>query len=94
MSDENKPALPAIKGRTTLPILPLRDMVVFPHMIAPLFVGRPKSVSALEQVASEKGRIMLVTQKTRSKTTPAKTMSIKPAPSLPSCKSSNSPTEL
>ena len=63
MSDENKPALPAIKGRTTLPILPLRDMVVFPHMIAPLFVGRPKSVSALEQVASEKGRIMLVTQK-------------------------------
>ena len=63
MSDENKPALPAIKGRTTLPILPLRDMVVFPHMIAPLFVGRPKSVRALEQVASEKGRIMLVTQK-------------------------------
>ena len=63
MSDENKPALPAIKGRATLPILPLRDMVVFPHMIAPLFVGRPKSVSALEQVASEKGRIMLVTQK-------------------------------
>ena len=63
MSDENKPALPAIKGRATLPILPLRDMVVFPHMIAPLFVGRPKSVRALEQVASEKGRIMLVTQK-------------------------------
>ena len=37
----------------TLPVLPLRDIVVFPHMIVPLFVGREKSVKALEAVMTE-----------------------------------------
>ncbi|NDC59420.1 MAG: hypothetical protein EBZ50_11500, partial [Alphaproteobacteria bacterium] len=37
--------------RITLPVLPLRDIVVFPHMAAPLFVGREKSVRALDEVA-------------------------------------------
>lgn len=47
-----------------LPILPLRDIVVFPHMIVPLFVGREKSISALESAMSAKERhILLVTQK-------------------------------
>ncbi len=46
------------------PVLPLRDIVVFPHMIVPLFVGRDKSVQALEHVISEDKQIMLVTQKT------------------------------
>ncbi|MEM6626746.1 MAG: endopeptidase La [Pseudomonadota bacterium] len=46
-----------------LPVLPLRDIVVFPHMVAPLFVGRDKSVHALEQVESHGGEIMLVAQK-------------------------------
>jgi ATP-dependent Lon protease len=60
--------LPAEK--ITLPLLPLRDVVVFPHMVIPLFVGRPKSIKALE-VAMEAGRqIMLVAQKAASKDEP------------------------
>ena len=47
----------------TLPVLPLRDIVVFPNMVAPLFVGRNKSVRALEEVGSENGQIMLVAQR-------------------------------
>ncbi len=45
------------------PVLPLRDMVVFPHMIVPLFVGRDKSVRALEDVMKDDKQILLVTQK-------------------------------
>src|ERR1051325_7211687 len=45
------------------PVLPLRDIVVFPHMIVPLFVGREKSVRALEEVMSEEKEILLLTQK-------------------------------
>ena len=47
----------------TLPLLPLRDVVVFPHMVIPLFVGRPKSVKALEAAMEDGKRIMLVAQK-------------------------------
>ena len=46
----------------TLPVLPLRDIVVFPHMIVPLFVGREKSIKALEAVMAEEKQIILVTQ--------------------------------
>jgi ATP-dependent Lon protease len=46
-----------------LPVLPLRDIVVFPHMIVPLFVGREKSIKALEEVMREDKRIVLVAQK-------------------------------
>jgi ATP-dependent Lon protease len=45
------------------PILPLRDIVVFPSMVVPLFVGREKSVRALEEVVKRNGKILLVTQK-------------------------------
>jgi ATP-dependent Lon protease len=48
---------------TLYPVLPLRDIVVFPHMIVPLFVGREKSVRALEDVMREDKQILLVTQK-------------------------------
>lgn len=47
----------------TLPVLPLRDIVVFPHMVVPLFVGREKSVRALEQVMKGDKQILLATQK-------------------------------
>jgi len=45
------------------PVLPLRDIIVFPHMIVPLFVGREKSVQALEHVMQEDKQILLITQK-------------------------------
>lgn len=47
----------------TLPVLPLRDIVVFPHMIVPLFVGRDKSVRALEEVMAKDKQILLVAQR-------------------------------
>jgi ATP-dependent Lon protease len=52
------------------PILPLRDIVVFPHMIVPLFVGREKSVRALEAVMREDKQILLVTQRNASQDDP------------------------
>ena len=54
-----------------LPLLPLRDVVVFPHMVIPLFVGRPKSIKALESAMIAERRIMLVAQKTAAKDEPA-----------------------
>ncbi|WP_313076376.1 endopeptidase La [Melaminivora sp.] len=53
-----------------LPLLPLRDVVVFPHMVIPLFVGRAKSIKALEQAMESDRRIMLVAQKTAAKDEP------------------------
>ncbi len=53
-----------------LPLLPLRDVVVFPHMVIPLFVGRPKSIKALESAMEAERRIMLVAQKAAAKDEP------------------------
>ncbi|NUA27533.1 endopeptidase La [Cupriavidus basilensis] len=53
-----------------LPLLPLRDVVVFPHMVIPLFVGRPKSIKALETAMEAGKSIMLVAQKTAAKDEP------------------------
>ncbi len=53
-----------------LPLLPLRDVVVFPHMVIPLFVGRPKSIKALELSMAAERRIMLVAQKAAAKDEP------------------------
>ena len=52
-------------------LLPLRDVVVFPHMVIPLFVGRPKSIKALESAMEAERRIMLVAQKTAAKDEPS-----------------------
>ena len=49
--------------KTTIPVLPLRDIVVFPHMVAPLFVGRKQSVNALNSVMSGDKKIFLLSQK-------------------------------
>ncbi len=54
----------------TFPVLPLRDIVVFPHMIVPLFVGREKSVHALEDVMKDDKQILLVAQKNASQDDP------------------------
>src|SRR5215471_516719 len=51
------------KGMRTLPLLPLRDIIVFPHMVVPLFVGREKSINALEQAMSADKEIVLSAQK-------------------------------
>ena len=59
------PALPI-----DLPLLPLRDVVVFPLMVIPLFVGRPKSIKALEAAMESDRRIMLVAQKAAAKDDP------------------------
>jgi len=56
-------AMPKSDKSNTFPVLPLRDIVVFPHMIVPLFVGREKSVRALEDVMKDDKKILLVTQK-------------------------------
>ncbi len=63
MSDTAKTAI--------FPVLPLRDIVVFPHMIVPLFVGRDKSVKALEDVMQDDKQILLVAQKNAGQDEPA-----------------------
>ncbi len=60
-----------IPGGNLYPVLPLRDIVVFPHMIVPLFVGREKSVRALEDVMKDDKQILLVTQKNAAQDDPA-----------------------
>src|SRR3989475_2983440 len=65
MANETAPAIP-----NQYPLLPLRDVVVFPHMVIPLFVGRPKSIKAME-IAMESGKsILLVAQKSAAKDEP------------------------
>ena len=67
-----KPRSPLAPGETgAYPVLPLRDIVVFPHMIVPLFVGRKKSIGALEEVMRSDTFILLTTQKNASDDDPA-----------------------
>ncbi len=54
-----------------LPLLPLRDVVVFPHMVIPLFVGRPKSIKALEAAMEEGKNVVLVAQKSAANDDPS-----------------------
>ena len=60
-----------IPGGNLFPVLPLRDIVVFPHMIVPLFVGREKSVLALEDVMKDDKQILLVAQKEAAQDDPS-----------------------
>ncbi|KAF1018744.1 MAG: Lon protease [Paracidovorax wautersii] len=70
MSGQSSPATETPET-LDLPLLPLRDVVVFPHMVIPLFVGRPKSIKALETAMAAERRIMLVAQKTAAKDEPS-----------------------
>ncbi|MGL1832806.1 endopeptidase La [Rhodocyclaceae bacterium SMB388] len=63
------PELPS--QQLELPLLPLRDVVVFPHMVIPLFVGRPKSIKALENAMEADKSILLVAQKSAAKDEPS-----------------------
>src|SRR6185437_13772122 len=69
-SPKPRPLPPAGEIRS-YPVLPLRDIVVFPHMIVPLFVGREKSIKALEEVMRSDTFILLATQKNASDDDPA-----------------------
>ena len=60
---ENEGMTAVTRDGQRYPVLPLRDIVVFPHMIVPLFVGREKSVRALEEVMSDDKQIMLISQR-------------------------------
>ncbi len=72
MTTPSKPRPPLIAGETkAYPVLPLRDIVVFPHMIVPLFVGREKSIKALEEVMRSDTFILLATQKNASDDDPS-----------------------
>src|SRR5499426_233881 len=59
-NDKKDPAKP---GALRVPLLPLRDIIVFPHMVVPLFVGRQKSIKALEEAMNKQKYILLAAQK-------------------------------
>jgi ATP-dependent Lon protease len=69
--DKPETALAEPAKGEALPVLPLRDIVVFPHMIVPLFVGREKSVRALEAVMKDDKQILLVAQKNATQDDPS-----------------------
>ena len=72
MTTASKPRPTIVHGEShSYPVLPLRDIVVFPHMIVPLFVGREKSIKALEEVMKNDALIFLATQKNASDDDPA-----------------------
>ncbi len=75
-----------VPGTVQYPLLPLRDVVVFPHMVIPLFVGRPKSIKALETAMEAGKRILLVAQKSAAKDDPGPRTCTRSAASRTSCR--------
>ena len=71
MSDLQNPLLAEQQNRQLIPVLPLRDVVVYPHMVIPLFVGREKSILALEAAMSDNKKILLLAQKNAEVDDPA-----------------------
>ena len=63
MTELSEESLPETPHSDTYPVLPLRDIVIFPHMVTPLFVGRPRSIQALEWAMEHEKLVLLVTQK-------------------------------
>jgi len=72
MSDINSPVTDVNSAMTEMPLLPLRDVVVYPHMVIPLFVGRDRSIQALETATKGNKRILLATQKEATLDDPTK----------------------
>ncbi|MCP4125565.1 MAG: endopeptidase La [Gammaproteobacteria bacterium] len=71
MGQEDKSNPEAVDVVTVIPVLPLRDVVVYPHMVIPLFVGREKSIKALDAAMDTNKRILLVAQKSAETDEPA-----------------------
>jgi len=71
MASSKSPDLPVESTRQPTPVLSLRDVVVYPHMVIPLFVGRERSVSALDEAMNVDKRILLITQKSPETEEPA-----------------------
>jgi ATP-dependent Lon protease len=71
MTTEQSGSIGLPSGDGAFPVLPLRDIVVFPHMIVPLFVGREKSIRALEDVMGADKQILLATQQNPSEDEPS-----------------------
>ncbi len=63
MTELSEDSLPESLETETFPVLPLRDIVIFPHMVTPLFVGRPRSIQALEWAMEHDKLVLLITQK-------------------------------
>ncbi len=63
MTELSEESLPEAAKPDTYPVLPLRDIVIFPHMVTPLFVGRPRSIQALEWAMEHEKLVLLVTQR-------------------------------
>ncbi|MBU6375946.1 MAG: endopeptidase La [Bdellovibrionales bacterium] len=61
--DRKNPSTPSNRKAVTVPLLPLRDVIIFPHMVVPLFVGREKSINALEECVNKKIDLFLVAQR-------------------------------
>ncbi len=71
MADKDHPSEIVEERILTSPVLPLRDVVVYPHMVIPLFVGREKSIHALEQAMEDNKQILLVAQKNAAQDDPS-----------------------
>ncbi len=71
MGQDTKTSTQITQQNTTVPVLPLRDVVVYPHMVIPLFVGREKSIKALDTAMQEDKQILLLAQKTADVDDPA-----------------------
>jgi ATP-dependent Lon protease len=65
------PVSPSVSTATTVPILPIRDLVLFPQMVTPLFVGRKKTKLAVEKALAADGRVLVVTQRRATDDDPA-----------------------
>ena len=75
-------SVPDASRSTVFPVLPLRDIVVFPHMIVPLFVGREKSINALEDVMREDGKVQALDISALSSVTSSSSAPSRPSPSI------------
>jgi ATP-dependent Lon protease len=70
-NDKRDPQGPPSSGEVRVPLLPLRDIIVFPHMVVPLFVGRQKSIRALEEAVNKQKSVLLAAQKDAKTNEPA-----------------------